>query len=154
MACNYLIVEVKTWLLIQALNSVKVLRTRQNGHHFADDVFICIFSNEDMLISIEISMNVVPKSPNINIPELVQIMVGRLSDMKGAKPFSQPNIVYWRIYASLGLNESIHITMKHIKPLLSNYFEIMRVTMFSGMRLHHSVLFLRLPHRGIYASVH
>ena len=37
-----------------------------------------------------------------NIPALVQIMAWR---RLGDKPLSEPMIVYWRIYASLGLNE-------------------------------------------------
>ena len=52
------------------------LRTRQNGHHFPDDIFRCIFSNENVWISIKISLKFVPNGhgPINNIPALVQIM--------------------------------------------------------------------------------
>ena len=50
------------------------LRPRQNGRHFADDIFKCIFLNENVWISIGISLKFVPKDPINNIPALVQIM--------------------------------------------------------------------------------
>ena len=37
------------------------LRTGQNRRHFADDIFKCIFFNENVSISIMISLNSVPK---------------------------------------------------------------------------------------------
>ena len=36
---------------------------RQNGRHFADDIFDCIFWNENVWITIKISLNCVPKCP-------------------------------------------------------------------------------------------
>ena len=56
---------------------LNTLRPRQNGHRFADDTFKRIFLSENVRISIEISLNFVPKSPNDNIPTLFQIMAWR-----------------------------------------------------------------------------
>ena len=47
------------------------LRPRQNGRHFADDMFKCIFLNENIWILIEISLKFVPQGPINNIPALV-----------------------------------------------------------------------------------
>ena len=47
------------------------LRLRQNGRHFADAIFKCIFLNEYVLISIKISLKFVPKGDINNIPALV-----------------------------------------------------------------------------------
>ena len=58
--------------LIVLLNT---LRPRQNGRHFADDIFKCIFLNENVSITIKISLKFVPKGPINNIPALVQIMI-------------------------------------------------------------------------------
>ena len=44
---------------------------RQNGHHFPDDIFKCIFLNENVWISIKISLKFAPKGPINNIPALV-----------------------------------------------------------------------------------
>ena len=44
------------------------LRLRQNRRHFADDIFKCIFLNENASIAIEISLKFVPKGPINNIP--------------------------------------------------------------------------------------
>ena len=66
------------------------MRPRQNGCLFPDDIFKCIFLNESIWISIEISLKLVPKGPINNIPALVQIMAWRRS---GNKPFSEPMLV-------------------------------------------------------------
>ena len=47
----------------------------QNGHHFADNIFRCIFLKENAWILIKISLNFVPKGSINNIPALVHIMV-------------------------------------------------------------------------------
>ena len=47
------------------------LRPRQNGRHFADDIYKCIFLNENVWISIKSSLKFVPKSPINNILALV-----------------------------------------------------------------------------------
>ena len=47
---------------------------RDNGRHFADDIFKCIFLNENVWIPIKISLKFVPKVPINNIPALVQIL--------------------------------------------------------------------------------
>ena len=70
--------------------TVNALRPRQNGHHFADDTFKRIFFNENVRISMKISLKFVPKGPINNIPTLVQIMAWRRS---GDKPLSEPMMV-------------------------------------------------------------
>ena len=47
------------------------LRPRQNGRHFPDDTFKHIFLNENVRISIKISLKFVPKGPINNIPAFV-----------------------------------------------------------------------------------
>ena len=66
------------------------LRPRQNGRHFADDTFKRIFLNENVRISIKISLKFVPTGPINNIPALVQIMAWR---QPGDKPLSEPMMV-------------------------------------------------------------
>ena len=66
---------------------INTLRQRQNGRHFADDIFKCIFFNENVWISIKISLKFVPKGPINNIPALVRIMAWRRT---GDKPLSEP----------------------------------------------------------------
>ena len=75
-----------TWVTIQ----FNTLRPRQNGRHFADDTFKRIFLNENVRISIRISLKFVPKGPMNNIPALVQIMAWR---RPGDKPLSEPMMV-------------------------------------------------------------
>ena len=66
------------------------LRPRQHGHHFPDDIFKCIFVNENVWVSIKVSLNIVPAGPINNIPALVQIMAWR---RLGDKPLSELMIV-------------------------------------------------------------
>ena len=70
--------------------SVHIFCPRQNGRHFADDIFKCIFLNEDMWISINVSLKFAPNGQINNIPALVQIMAWR---RPGAKPLSEPMMV-------------------------------------------------------------
>ena len=66
------------------------LRPRQNERHFADDTFKRIFMNENVRISINISLKFVPKGPINNIPALVQIMAWR---RPGNKPLFKPMMI-------------------------------------------------------------
>ena len=45
---------------------VNTLRPRQNGRHFADGIFKCIFKNEKSYILIRISLNFIPKGRIVN----------------------------------------------------------------------------------------
>ena len=73
-------------------NQLNTLRPRQNGRHFADDIFKCISVNENVCILIKISLKFVPKGPINNIQALVQVMAWRRS---GDKPLSEPMMVSW-----------------------------------------------------------
>ena len=50
---------------------LNILRPRQNGRHFPDDIFKCIFLNENAWIVIKISLKFVPKGPINDILALV-----------------------------------------------------------------------------------
>ena len=64
---------------------LNTLRPRQNGRHYPDDIFRCIFLNKNIQISIKISPKFVAKSLINNIAALVQIMAWR---RPGDKPLS------------------------------------------------------------------
>ena len=74
----------------QPCQGVNTLRPRQNGRRFAADTFKRIFFNENIRISIKISLKFVPKGSINNNPALVQIMAWRRS---GDKPLSEPMMV-------------------------------------------------------------
>ena len=56
---------------------VNTLRPGQNGRRYPDDIFKCIFLNENICIPINISLKFVPKGQINNISSLVQIMACR-----------------------------------------------------------------------------
>ena len=70
-----------------AVTIFNTLRPRQNGRHFADDIFKRIFLNENIWIPITISLKFVPKGSINNMSALVQIMAWR---RPGDKPLSEP----------------------------------------------------------------
>ena len=78
--------------VLQYMFGFNTLRPRQNGRRFADDTFKHIFLNQNVWISLKISLKFVPKFQINNIPANG---LARPVD----KPLSEP------IYASLGLNE-------------------------------------------------
>ena len=74
-------------LLDQSFNT---LRPKQDGRHFADDIFKCIFLNESVCISLKISLKFIRKVRINNIPTLFQIMACRRPD---DKPLSETIMV-------------------------------------------------------------
>ena len=66
------------------------LKPRQDGRHFADDIFTYIFFKDNCFIMIKFSLKYVRKGPIDNNPALVQIMAWRRS---GDKPLSEPMMV-------------------------------------------------------------
>ena len=71
--------------LVIGILPFKTLRPIQDGRHFADDIFKCIFLNENTWISGNISLKFVPKGQINNIPALVR--------QAGDKLLSEPIIV-------------------------------------------------------------
>ena len=91
------------------LFSINTLRPRQNGRHFADNIFKYISLNENVWIPNKISLKFVPRGPINNIPELVQIMAWR---RPGDKPLSEAML--------LSLPKYIYVTWPQwVKPSIS-----------------------------------
>ena len=76
------------WCLgpLLAINMVQLIEAEKNGRHFPDDIFKCIFLNENVFISIKISLKFVPKDPINKNPALVLIMAWCLL---GERPLSE-----------------------------------------------------------------
>ena len=73
-----------------SFGEVNTLRPRQICCHFADDIFKSIFFNENIRISLKISLKFVPNFRINNITALVQIMAWY---RPGDKPLSEPVMV-------------------------------------------------------------
>ena len=67
------ITQIKTQVFTHNTNPIShnTLRPRQNGRHFAEDVFKCIFCNQNLCILIKILLKFVPKGPINNKMALV-----------------------------------------------------------------------------------
>ena len=90
---------------------VNTLRPRQNGRHFTDDIFKCIFLYENVWIPIWISLKFVPKGPINNIPALVQIMAWR---RPGNKPLSEPMMVRLPTHICVTRPQWVH-TLRYLR---------------------------------------
>ena len=89
MWCRFL--KSWTWMTRTCLFCmINTLRPRQNGRRFTDYTFKCIFLNENVRISIKISLKFVRMGPINNTPSLVQIMAWHWS---GDKTLSEPMMV-------------------------------------------------------------
>ena len=66
------------------------LRPKQNGHHFPDNIFKCIFINENLRICVQISLTFVPHGAIKTTPLLVQIMAWHRT---GDKPLSESKMI-------------------------------------------------------------
>ena len=73
----------------------------QNGRHFADDVFKCIFMNDKFCTSIRISLKFVPRGTIDNKIALVQVMDWRRTGVRQDITWTTTDPVYWRICAAL-----------------------------------------------------
>ena len=73
---------------------IAVMLTRsppgQNGHHFANDSFECIFMNEKFCILIEFSLKFVPRGLIDNEAALVPVMAWHRT---GDKPLPEPMLI-------------------------------------------------------------
>ena len=72
------------------LPCVNTLRQRQNGRHFADYIFKCIFLNENFWIFNGISLKYVPWGLIDHMAVLVQIMAWH---RRGGQPLSEPMMI-------------------------------------------------------------
>ena len=104
---------------------LNTLRLRQNGRHFPDDIFKWIFLNENIWISIKVSLKFVSKGLINNIPALVQIMAWRLP---GDKPLSEPMLVSLLRYICVtrpqivnGLSGDSEVHIVHISRVIIAY---------------------------------
>ena len=117
------------------------LRPKQNGCHFPDNIFKCIFLNESIWISIEISLKFVPKGPINNIPALVQIMAWCRT---GDKPLSETMLVcllihicltrpHWGLVIHVSINDLCHhwfrswfvtCSASDLPEAMLNYFQV------------------------------
>ena len=79
------------------------MRLRQNGRQFAADIFKYIFLNENIWISIDISLKFIPKGPIENISALVHIMAWRWI---GNKALSESMVV---LFTDTYMSHSISI---------------------------------------------
>ena len=108
---------------------VNILRQRQNGRHFPDTIFKCIFFNENVWILMKFPLKFVPKVRINNIPALIQIMTWHRS---GDKPLSEPMVVsllthmcvdrpQWVIIAQVYRLSAVHCQMTRYSQRVPGY---------------------------------
>ena len=81
-----------------------------------DHIFECLFLNENIIISIQISLKFIPKGPINNSPALIQTMARR---RPGGKPLSEPMLV--RLLAHVCVTRPRRINSKFNKFVDHNF---------------------------------
>ena len=86
-----------------SLGYLNPLRPRQDGRRFADNVFKCIFLNENIWISLKISLKLFLRFQLTIFQHWFRYWLGAVQAT--SHYLNQWWLVSWHIYASLGLNE-------------------------------------------------
>ena len=104
---------------------VNTMRPRQNGRHIPDDIFKCIFLNENVWILLKISRKFVPKFPINNIPALFLIMAWC---RPGDKPLSEPMMVSLPTHICVTrpqwVNKTVLLLTTHLSNLLIGLLDV------------------------------
>ena len=108
---------------LPALWYVNTLRLRQDGCQFPDDIFKCIFLNDNVWILHEISLKFASKGPINNIPALVQIIAWR---HPGSKPLSEPMIVSLLIHICVTRPEWVKVMLTSWWKCFLHYLSLLR----------------------------
>ena len=99
-------------LVIKLLNT---LGPRQDGRYFADDIFKCIYFNENGCILIKFSLKYVRKGSIDNNPPLVQIMAWRRS---GDKPLSEPMMIILLTHICVTRPQWVKLCLRQIECIM------------------------------------
>ena len=102
-------------------------RSRQNGWHFADNIFKCIFSDENIWILINILLKFIPKGRINIIAALVQIMAWC---RPGDRPLSETMMVSllmhicitWPQWVNICIKERFNFAKVYIKSFQSQSY--------------------------------
>ena len=101
---SYINVQVYSpFCYCKGLPNFNTLRRRQNGRHFPDDIFNCIFFNKKVWISIKIHWSLLPRVKLTIFQHWFRWWLG--ASQATSHFLNQWWLIYWCIYASLGLNE-------------------------------------------------
>ena len=130
----------ETTAILSQPQCVNTLRLRKNCCHLPEDILKCIFLNENIWISLNISLKFVPKDWINNILALVQMMAWRRLD---DKPLSDPMIFcllthicitrpqWLKYHACWWLGDASSRGWHYIMTQANNRADIFRITMFS-----------------------
>ena len=100
---------------------INTLRPRQNGRHFGADIFKCILLNENVWISLKISLKFAPKVRIYNITALVHIMAWR---RPGDMPLSGPMMVILLTHIYMCVTRPHKDGRRPPRPLLQHHHMI------------------------------
>ena len=92
---NYQNACCSSWLnseIFEILSYFNWFHSVQNGLHFADDIFIYIFMNEKLCISIQFLLKFIPEGLIDNMSALVKVMAWHRT---GDKPLPEPRLTWF-----------------------------------------------------------
>ena len=111
---------------------------------FADYIFKLILLNENVRISIKISLEFVPWGPIINIPALVQIIAWR---WPGDKPLSEPMMVSLLTHIYVTRPKWVKMGIGKNSDILFHFFSFKHSRLICNICTWYSYIYM---HRCIY----
>ena len=115
------------WFTTTHLSRINSLRPRPNRRHFADDIFKCIFENENEWISHSISLKFLPRVRINNFPALVQIMAWH---RPGDKPLSEPMMVSLLTHICVTRPQWVKLTL--LQQTCTDFFKLLLWKFYMG----------------------
>ena len=123
-------------LVIQILwYAFNTLRPTQNGRHFRDAIFKCIFFNENVWICLNILLKFVPKVKSNNITTLIQKVAWH---RPGNKPLSEPMMASLLTHICVTLPQWVELSFE-FNPYNFAHLECCDVISYISFSLVHSV---------------
>ena len=107
---NYIPHKQWMWFLIHALLSVNSSPPGQNGRHFADDIFRCIWVNESFVFWLKFHWGLLLWA-QFTIP-IIGLDNGLTPNRRQVIIWTNVDQIHWRMYAALGGDELNHVSKR------------------------------------------
>ena len=148
---TYIYIYTYIYMLYHSINTLKPRRNRQ---HFGDDIFKCNFFNENIWISIKLSLEFVPMGSIDIIPALVQIMVWR---RPGYKPLTKPMMVSLPMHICIIRSQSVKEIIHYFywnRTTPNHYIHIERYPFLIQWDLHKAAHYTGYPYSSGLLHLH
>ena len=120
---QWVVVGADDWQKLAVMEPINSSPQDKKATNLADDIFSCIFLNENVWISIKISLKFVPKGPIDNKPVLF-FCNGLAPNRRQAITYTNVDPVDWHIYGALVWDELKELIILPTKCFNQKYHQV------------------------------